>query len=222
MRAKSLILTAIVALVAGVALIIANKSINSNGVVTAGGIIFIIAGLLNVFVFYSERKEKGYGPLASTFGLLGNIGALILGICMLIFKSTFISLVPYIFGIITAFLACYQFFVLAIGARPAVLPAWFYLVPIILIGGSIAIFMLKPEADDHIIMLVSGISLAFFGLFTIIEGSMIPHLRKKVTEPGNTDKTDKTDKMEEPASAVETTKVQQEEKTEDNSAKNAQ
>lgn len=181
MKAKNLIVTALVAIAAGVGLIIANKSINSNGVVVAGGIIFIIAGILNFFVLYSERKRQNYGPLASTFSTIGNVGALVLGICMLIFQPTFVVLVPYIFGIIVAFLACYQFFVLAVGARPATLPAWFYLVPIVLIGGSIFIFFLKPEEDDHLIILISGIALALFGLFTIIEGSMIPHMREKAT-----------------------------------------
>lgn len=179
MKAKNLILIALVAIAAGVALIIANKSINSDGVVVAGGVLFVIAGLLNIFVFYNERKHAAGGALASSFSLIGNIGALILGICMLIFQSTFIVLVPYIFGIVVTFLACYQFYVLVIGARPAELPAWFYLVPIILIGGAIYIFMCHPKTDDHLIILSSGIALCFFGLFAIIEASMIPHLRNK-------------------------------------------
>ena len=183
MKARGLILSAIVAIAAGVALIIANNSIKSTGVVVAGGILFILAGLLNVFVFYSERKSKDYGAFASTFNILANIGALVLGICMLIFQDTFVKLVPYMFGIIVAFLSAYQFFVLAIGARPAVLPAWFYVVPVILAGAAIYLFVDKNVAsDDHIIMLVTGIALAFFGLFGIIEGSMMPHLRKKEEE----------------------------------------
>ena len=68
-------------------------------------------------------------------------------------------------------------------ARPAVLPAWFYLAPIALIGAAIAVFMLKADTDEHVIILVSGISLVFFGLFSVIEGSMVPHLRNKALEP---------------------------------------
>lgn len=182
MKARSIIYTAILAIAAGVALIFFNKNIHSEGVVITGGVLFIIAAILNLLISYSERKNNGVGPLATTFGVIGDVGALLLGICMLLFRPTFVTLVPYIFGIIVAFLACYQFFVLAIGARPASLSVWFYLVPIILIVGAIYIFMCHAQHEDDIIMLVTGISLCFFGLFNIIEASMIPHLRNKIAE----------------------------------------
>lgn len=184
MKGKNLSITAILAIIAGVVLIIANRSIYSTGVVMTGGVLFIAAGVLNVFVFDTERRRdrQGRGAFASTFSLIASIGAVVLGVCMLIFHSAFTVLVPYIFGIIVAFLGCYQFYILAVGARPAVLPAWFYLVPVILIGGAIYIFLRQPDTDDYLIMLSTGISLSFFGLFTIIEAIMITQRRKSVTD----------------------------------------
>lgn len=183
MKTSSLVYTAIVAIAAGVALIFAHKSINSFGVVVVGGIIFIVAGILNLFIGYSEKKNNQKGALSSTFSLLTNIGAMVLGICMVIFQSTFVVLVPYIFGIIVAILAIYQFFVLAVGVRPASLPAWLYIVPVALVGAAIYIFLSHAQRDDHLIMLVTGIALAFFGLFSIIEASLVPHYRKKNQTP---------------------------------------
>lgn len=179
MKVKNLLLTAIVALLAGVVLVIANRSITIDGIVTTGGILFILAGILNAFVFYTERRNVSYGPLASTFSMIGNIGAVVLGVCMLLFKSTFITFVPYIFGIVLAFLACYQFFVLAIGSRPATLPAWLYIVPLCIIGASLVVFLQRPAGDSHLIMLTVGITLIVFGVFTIVESVLIDKERKK-------------------------------------------
>ena len=187
MKGRSLTLTALIAILAGVVLIIANRSIYSTGVVITGGILFIVAGVLNTFVFNGERKHdpKGRGPVASTFSLIASIGAVVLGVCMIIFQTAFTVLVPYIFGIIVAFLACYQFYVLAIGVRPTTLPGWFYLAPVILIGGAIYIFFRQPDTDDYLIMLSSGISLAFFGLITRIEAIMLTNSRKKIEADAN-------------------------------------
>lgn len=184
MKGKNLSITAILAIVAGVILIIANRSIYSTGVVITGGILFIAAGILNVFVFDNERRSdrRGRGAFASTLSLLSSIGAVVLGVCMIIFQDTFTVLVPYIFGIIVAFLACYQFYVLAIGARPTVLPVWFYFFPVLLLGAAIYIFFRRPDTDDHLITLASGIALSFFGLVTIIEAIMISDGRKKVNQ----------------------------------------
>ena len=182
---KSLTFASIVALAAGIALIIANKSIYSTGVVVTGGIIFIVAGILNAFVFNNSRKreKQGHGAIAGVFTLLTSIGAAVLGICMLIFQDTFIALVPCMFGIIVAFLGLYQFYVLAVSVRPAILPAWFYIAAVILLGIAVFIFLRKPSEDDSTIMLATGIALTFFGVMSLIEASMTPHFRKKAEAP---------------------------------------
>lgn len=199
MKARNLIYIAVVSIAIGAALIVANKSISSNGVVMAGGIIFIVASLINALVIYLEKKDSSRSVLTSMSGQLANVGALVLGICLLIFRSTFVVLVPYIFGIIVAIAACYQFFILAMGARPATLPGWLYLVPIVLVGAAIYLFTRHANAgEDHIIILVSGIALALFGIFTIIEASIIHHLRAKLTPKDE----EKEDPQEQPAKTI--------------------
>lgn len=181
MKGRTLSVTAILGIAIGVALIFAYRSIYSTGVVVAGGVIFIIAGILNIFLFDLARKDKesNVRAVSSTFSLVASIGAVILGICMIVFKDTFALLVPYIFGIIVAFTAIYQFYILAIAIRPYSLPAWFYLAPVLILAAAIYIFFLKPHTEDSTIILASGISIAFFGLITLIEAITLGDKRHK-------------------------------------------
>lgn len=179
MKIQNIVFSSILSLAAGIALIVANKSIYATGIIVAAGIIFIIAGIINALIFSNERSK---GALASGIGIFTSVGAAILGVCLIIFKSTFVALVPYVFGIIVALAACYEFYILAVGARPASLPGWLYIIGVILIGIAVYIFMQKPQSDvdDHRVMLATGIGLVFFGIFGLIESSMLPHYRKKV------------------------------------------
>lgn len=180
MKGRNLIFTSLLVLAAGIILIITNKAIRSTGVVTTGGILFILAGLLNVMVFEDERKKgrSGRGVFASTFSWLTSAAAVILGVCMLIFKSTFIPLVPVMFGILVAFSALYQFYILAIASRPVMLPGWLYIAPIALVGGAAYIFMQDADLNDPKIMLATGISLTVFAAAGLIEGIMLGHYHR--------------------------------------------
>lgn len=209
MKTLNVFLTAILAIAAGVAIIIANQDITAKGVVVAAGIIFIIAGIVNGCVFNFERRA---GTITAGISLLTNIGsvaAILLGICLLVFKATFITLVPYVFGVLVAFIAIYHCYILAVGARPATLPAWLYLVSIVLAAFAVYIFLQKTDNEmaDHRIIFVSGIALAFFGIFGVIEGCMIPHYRKKALNPEKPEKIDKTETSEksEPSEPSENT-----------------
>ena len=129
----------------------------------------------------SERKRgrEGRGVFAATFSWLTSAAAVILGVCMLIFQDTFIPLVPVMFGILVAFSALYQFYILAIGARPVLLPGWLYIIPIALVGGAVYIFLQRPDIHDPKIMLATGISLVVFGAGSLIEGILLGNEHRK-------------------------------------------
>ncbi len=184
MKGRNLVFTSALILVAGIILIITRQSINSDGIVTSGGILFILAGLLNILAFDGMRRktegkrEAARGMMSSTFNWLSSAAAIMLGICMLIFKSTFISLVPAMFGILVAFAAFYQLYVLAVGVRPNILPVWFYIVPMGLAGTAVYLFTLKPVESDLVIMLTTGIALAVFGAAGVAEGLYLGYMRR--------------------------------------------
>lgn len=179
MKGKSLMLTAILALVAGVLLIIFRNDIHSTGVVVTGGVLFIVAGLMNLLIFeHRGKKGKGNGALSSTFSWLTCAASVILGLCMLIFQGTFAGLVPVMFGILILFAAVYQYFILAIGARPATLPGWLYILPTAMVGGAVYVFLRPDTAGDMPVVLTSGICFVVFGIAAIIEGSMLGHYNR--------------------------------------------
>lgn len=55
MKGRSLLLTATLILVAGIVLIITYQTTRTTGIVIAGGVLFILVGLLNIFIFMSEK-----------------------------------------------------------------------------------------------------------------------------------------------------------------------
>lgn len=185
MKGKNLIIMGLLALAAGVILIFTYRGIRSTGVVITGGVLFILSGIFNVLAAGYERRRaeraggRGRGMLSATFNWLACAGAVILGVCMLIFQGTFVALIPFIFGILIAFTAFYQLYLLAYGTRPAMLPGWLYIVPVALAGAAVYLFLQKPELDDSIIMLTTGISLGVFGLATFAEGAMLGNIRRR-------------------------------------------
>ncbi len=185
MKGKNLIIMGLPALAAGIALIITYKGISSTGVVITGGILFILAGIFNVVAAGYERRRaeragsRGHGMISAAVNLLACAGAVILGVCMLIFKDTFVTLIPFIFGVLIAFSAFYQVYLLAYGTRPVMLPGWLYIVPLALAGTAVYLFLQKPEVDDTVIMLTTGIALSFFGLSTVAEGMALGRIRRR-------------------------------------------
>lgn len=190
MKGRKLIFTAVMAIAIGTTLILTYRSIRSTGVVISGGILFILAGVINTFTSLGTRDSDGRSRVSSwtmALGWITSAAAVVLGLCMLIFQSTFIGLVPFIFGVLVAFGALYQFFLLGFGARPVTLPVWLFIAPVLLTAGSIYIFMQKAGADDSSIMLLTGISFAVFGAATLIEGIIIGSrnrsMRRRSSQP---------------------------------------
>lgn len=178
MKGRNLIFTALLVLTAGIILILLRNSIHSEGVVTAGGILFIVAGLLDLLVFESGRRRQERRPLTTAFNWITSAAAVILGLSMLIFRSTFAGLIPFMFGILIAFTALYQVYLLAYASRPVMLPGWLYIAPLLLAAASVYLFMQKALVDDVLIMVISGAALTLFGVAMLVEGAMLGHYHR--------------------------------------------
>ena len=58
MKGRSLLLSAILFLVAGLILILTYRTTKTDGVVIVGGIMFIVSGLLNIFAYMADGPGK--------------------------------------------------------------------------------------------------------------------------------------------------------------------
>jgi hypothetical protein len=196
MKGKSLFLTALATGVAGLILLLTFESIKSTGVVICGGALFILAGLINMILYSSTStkvidadgvSETRRSAVATTFSWITSAAAVVLGLSMLIFQSTFITLVPFIFGILIAIGALHQLFVLAYGCRPAKISPWFYLVPAALVAAAVYIFLQQPEENDREIMLSGGIALVVFALATLSESIIITRQLRRLRKAASAD-----------------------------------
>lgn len=173
MRGRSLTIAGIFAAAIAAVLILCYKSISLMGVAITCGILFVAVGLINM-IFFGYRAG---GESSKVLNLVTNAAAIILGLSLLVFSEEFRPMVAFMFGLLVAVCSLWQFFVLAIGARPYQLPAWLYLFPVLLAGGSVYIFM-NPNHDDNILILATGIAMAVLGAGCLIEGSILGMARR--------------------------------------------
>lgn len=197
MRGRTLTIAGIFAAAIAAVLILCHQSISLMGVAITCGIMFVAVGLINMIFFGYKSHEESSKVLT----MVSNAAAIVLGICMLVFRDEFQPMVAFMFGLLVAVCALWQFFVLAIGARPYQLPAWLYLFPVLLAGGSVYIFM-NPTREDQILILATGIAMAVLGGGCLIEGSILGVARRSdekarasaATEPSAEDDTANTSK----------------------------
>lgn len=172
MKGRNLFLTSILALAVGVALIVFRNVINSDTLVSVGGIFFIAAGVVNMAVFLGGRDKEGkarQGVFSSTFGWVSSAAAVLLGLSMLVFHDKFVGLVNFMFAVLIAITALYQLFLLIFGARPVRLPQWLFIAPVLLVGAAVYLFIPSVYTTDPVVMITTGASFIVFGLAMLVE-----------------------------------------------------
>lgn len=183
MRGRNLFFTGLVVALVGLALILFRVQLANGGVVTAGGVLFVLAGVLNMLVFLGSRDKDGrarQGALATVFGWIASAAAVVLGLAMLIFSGAFVAIVGFMFGILLLLVSLAQLFVLLIGARPVRLSGWYFLVPTVTVACAIFIFMRKPDtAGETADLVVTGAGFILFGIASVMEGLTIGNLNRR-------------------------------------------
>lgn len=194
MKGRNLIFISLLILAIGVVLLLFHSNIDRASIVTVGGVLFILAGFFNILVFdrTARKKQKSgerehAGMVSTSMSWISSGAAVILGVCMLVFKSTFLPLVPVMFGILIAFAAFYQLYILAVGVRPVVLPAWLYFAPLLVAIGAAYLFFQKGDAEDVHIIVATSVSLIIFGIAGIIEGVMLGSENRLMRKEGVSD-----------------------------------
>ena len=190
MKGRNLIFTGAVAAIVGVLMLLFRSNLANGGIVLAAGALFVGAGILNMSVFLGSRDKDGHarmGAVGTAFGWIASAAAVVLGLAMLIFSKAFVALTGFMFAVLLLFAALFQLFLLLFGSRPTRLSNWFFLVPTALVAAAVYIFMRKPDtAGEEYDMLFVGISFALFGVFTMIEGSLIGRNNHMALKRGTT------------------------------------
>lgn len=180
------ILTGILILAIGVILIICNKLITGRGVVVVAGILFLITGIINVVMYVTRRDDNGRHinrGLSLFMGWLVSVGAMILGICMLVFISTFIVMVPFIFGLLIFFGAVMLAFTYVFNVRKVLrVPGWLWFGPVIMVILGIITITRKADVSDPLIMILTGVSMIIFGLSGLILSAIVKSVVKSQKE----------------------------------------
>jgi len=200
MKASSTLLAGLLILAAGVVLIICNETITGKGIVTAVGVLFLLAGIINV-VLYSgsgtrqsvtepsgdkaSRKDTsarhsggGVSPIARVFGIIVSVAAVILGVSMFLFTDAFAKLIPLLFGLLLLTGTLIQVYIVGVGTRPLVMPTWTYAIPGVMLILSIVLFAVTMSEPR--MMTVTGAGFVVFGVGGFIEALILNSERRKM------------------------------------------
>lgn len=181
MKHKTSLITAVLALIAGVTMIVCNRDITGKAITMGGGILFIAAGLINTTLTLTLKDASGQRRtqgLSMVLAWVVNIASVAFGICVLAFEDTFVQLIPLIFGSLALLAALMLLYTLAIGIRPRILPAWLYILPLIMIVGGILIYRLHTPADDAMVMIYAGSTLSIFAVAVFFILGMLAYMRR--------------------------------------------
>ena len=180
MKATSTLLAGVIILAMGLILIICHDTITGAGIVTAGGIIFVISALVDI-VLYLGRDREGQPRkrgAAFVFGWIVSVAALLLGISMFVFNDTFTRLIGPMFGILVLLGALVQLWVLTYGTRPVRMPRWLYAVPALMVVCAVLVFV--GGFGEPTVNVLTGSALIVFGLGGFVESLLLGLARRRM------------------------------------------
>lgn len=172
-KVSTSIIIGLLSVLAGVILVICNKAITSSGVVVSGGLLFVVAGILNgmmtMFVKDTDGKRRAKAmPFA--LNMIASAAAVAFGVCMLIMADEFVKFIPVVFGILVLFGAVMLFYLLCYGIRPATPYPWLFAFPVLVLAGAVLVYCQTSPDQDYLIMIYTGVSLMVFGLGMAVIG----------------------------------------------------
>lgn len=168
-------------LAAGIFLLFFCDTVTSNLIVSIGGVFFIVAGLVNLAMAFMSKdsadKQRQRG-VAAWLAVAVSVISVVFGVCVLMFRDTFLPLISVVIGTGVALCAVVQLYTQAIGTRPVLLPGWLYAFPIVNAVLAAIEFTLSTPADDKLMVIYAGVALCVFGICHVL----IVTLRRRVLE----------------------------------------
>lgn len=133
------------------------------------GFIFLIPGIVELIYALSSAGRRQNQFVMMT-GWISAIGGITLGAVMLLTPQSFTSYMVYIFSFGLVVASLNQLYVIGYAYRPLRFPAWFYLIPtLVLIAGVVIVASPMLRYNDSIIVLITGIGLILIGVLAFME-----------------------------------------------------
>lgn len=151
---KSNLVTAVIVGLVGILLIAFHSRIDLlNWVSVAVGLMFVLPSL---YVLCSSIGGKQHLPVGIAFV---SAGGLILGLLMCIFPDAFAGFFVYLFAAMLVIFGIYQIVDLASWSRIAPIPAFYYVIPVLLVATGIVMLCTSLRNINTAVVLVTGIAL---------------------------------------------------------------
>ena len=139
-------------------------------IIMAIGVIFLITGLVSLFVSYKNREENP-GKMMSLTG----VGSIILGLLLVCFPSSFATVLMFLLGFILVIAAVGQFVTLAAARQFGYVAPISYLFPVIIV-------LFDPFSSAEGVFILFGATLIFYGITDLVNQYAINKLRKSNDE----------------------------------------
>ena len=172
MKTRTAFMGSLLIFVAGIILLIIHSFDVFSALIISLGIIFIVPGIINITTISTTKRNDGESKKAKTpsrfqamTSLISGVGSVIFGVVMIGWSFMFIKFLPVIFGIMLILGGCFHICAMALAFKPIRLPAWLYIMPVLLIIMGLSIlFINKLDLLPHHIVMMTGIGLMIFAI----------------------------------------------------------
>lgn len=189
MKSRSNWLTIIIVFVVGILLIVWHQRIDIlSWIVISAGLMLVIPGLYSLISAMVRKKEDGkINYSASSASIVASVGALALGIWMIVNPAFFVGLLAYIFAAILILYGIYHIIVIGFRAKPIIMPGWFYIIPVLMIIAGVVLLCTSVRTLNSVVVLITGIALVASAVNSMLETVSMTPTRMKQVEQHPTD-----------------------------------
>lgn len=172
MDKKSYLLTPIIILIVGIALIVMHSQIDViRWIVILIGCALLIPAVFNLIWILLRRRRTGSDIREANDGssIAVSIITGLLGIWIVCMPDFFAAFIVYLFAALLVFLAIIDVVLMIKASSPVRPPFWFYIVPIAMIIVAILLLASPLGSINATIVLVTGIAMTASGLNRLVE-----------------------------------------------------
>lgn len=172
MDKKSYLLTPIIILIVGIALIVMHSQIDViRWIVILIGCALLIPAVFNLIWILLRRRRTGSDirEANDSSSIAVSIITGLLGIWIVCMPDFFAAFIVYLFAALLVFLAIIDVVLMIKASSPVRPPFWFYIVPIAMIVVAILLLASPLGTINATIVLVTGIAMTASGLNRLVE-----------------------------------------------------